>query len=111
VEGADVNAQPFASAAPKQRSVHRPRTTAVDALALRIPVKDGFQPRIALHHALVIVIGMMSRGLDGHEVTRSHLDQWLEVLAEIAPMNRLVVCWHMVVIERTAPDVRRLSEG
>src|SRR2546423_224862 len=87
---AHVDAEAFAGAAAEQRRLHRTGAATIDTLALAVPVKDALGAGITLHHALGVVVGVMRERLDGDEVSAIDLDQRLQRLAEVAPVNRLV---------------------
>jgi hypothetical protein len=57
--GADVNPKPLTSAAPVDRRIERPGTTAIDVLFPFCPVKDAFRARISDDHPRIVVIGMV----------------------------------------------------
>ncbi len=95
---ADVDAEAFAGAPPEERRVHRAGAAPVHALALLVPVEDALRARIALHHAVGVVVGVVREHLDRDEVTGAHLDLGLEQLAEIPPVHRLVGRGHVVVV-------------
>src|SRR5579883_1826510 len=66
--GADVDAKAFARAAPQELAIDRARSAPVHAFFVLSPEIDALRSRIALYHALGIVIGMMGKRLDGYEV-------------------------------------------
>src|SRR6516162_2034980 len=86
---ADVHTEPFARAATEQFTVDRPCASAVDAFLFLGPKEDALSTRIALDHALGVVIGVVSQRLDGDIVARVNLKLRLQELAEIAPMHRV----------------------
>ena len=85
--GADVHAEAFACAAPEELAVDRPGAAAIDALLVLGPQKDALGARIALDHALGIVVGVVRQGFDGDVVAGIHFKLRLQELAEIAPMH------------------------
>jgi hypothetical protein len=87
--GADVHAEAFAGAPAEQLAVHRAGAAAVDALLLPGPQEHTFGARVALDHALGIVVGVMGQSFDRHIVAGVDLKLGLEELAEIAPMHGL----------------------
>src|SRR5262249_19727187 len=97
--GADVHPESFAGAASQQLAIERTGTAPVHALLVLGPQIDAFRTRIALDHALGVVVGVMSQGLDGDIVTGIDLDDRLEQLTEIAPVEgfggrrQIVIGW------------------
>src|SRR5207249_10238252 len=83
---ADVHAEPLARAAAEQRRLHRPRAAPVHALALAAPVEDGLGARVALHHALGVVVRVVREHVDGDEVAGARLHARLQQLAEVTPV-------------------------
>ena len=67
--GADVHAKSLTGATPEQRGIHGSGAASIDALLLLGPQEHAFEARVALHHALGVVVGMMGQCLDGDEVT------------------------------------------
>jgi hypothetical protein len=96
--GADVHPQALARAPAEQRRVHRAGAASVHALALLVPVEDALRPRIALHHPLGVVVGVVGQHLDGDEIARAHLDLGLQQLAEVPPVDGLVGGGNVVVV-------------
>ena len=84
--GADVHAKALARAAPEQLAVDRPRAAAIDVFLVLGPQEHALGARIALDHALGVVIGVVRQGLDGDVIARIHFKLRLQELAEIAPM-------------------------
>src|SRR6516162_11763370 len=66
---ADVHAESFAGATSQQLAIKRTGTAAIHALLVLGPQIDAFGARIALDHALGVVVGVMGQGLDGDIVT------------------------------------------
>ena len=89
--GADVHAEAFARAASEQLAVDRSSAAAIDAFLVLGPQKHALGARIALDHALGVVIGVVRQGLDGDVIARIHFQLRLQELAEIAPMHRVGV--------------------
>ena len=87
--GADVDAEALARAAAQQLAVDRTGAAPVDALLVLGPEEHAFRARVALDHALGVVVGVMGERLDGDVVAAVDLDDRLQELAEIAPMNGL----------------------
>ena len=85
--GADMYAKAFAGAAAEELAVDRPGAAAIDAFLLLGPQKHAFGARIALDHALGVVIGVVGQRFDRHIVAGVDLKPRLEQLAEIAPMH------------------------
>jgi hypothetical protein len=65
----------------------RTGTAPVHAFPVFGPQIDALGTGIALDHALGVVVGVMSQGFDGDIVTGINLDDRLQQLAEIAPVN------------------------
>jgi len=85
--GADVHAEALAGSTSQKLSVHRTGAATVDALLVLGPQEHAFGARIALNHALGIVVRVMGKGLDRDIVAGLYLKLRLEKLAEIAPMH------------------------
>ena len=108
---AHVDAEAFAGAAAEQRRLHRTGAATIDTLALAVPVKDALGAGITLHHALGVVVGVMRERLDGDEVSAIDLDQRLQRLAEVAPVNGLVGGRDVVMVPRARHHARRHPLG
>ena len=87
--GADVHAEALACAAAEQLAVDRSGAAAIDALLVLGPQKHAFGARIALDHALGVVIGVVGQGLDCDVIARVDLKLRAQELAEITPMHRV----------------------
>src|SRR5260221_1003986 len=85
--GADVHAKPFPGPASQQLAVDRTGTAPVHTLPIFGPQIDALGTGIALDHALGVVVGVVSQGFDGDIVTGINLDDRLQQLTEIAPVN------------------------
>src|SRR5215470_4085754 len=84
---ADVHAEALAGSTSQKLSVHRSGAATVDALLFLGPQEHAFRARIALDHALGVVVRMMGKGLDRDIVAGIYLKLRFEEFAEIAPMH------------------------
>ena len=66
--------KPSPDAAAQQLAVDRSGAAPVDALLVLGPQEHAFRARIALDHALGVVVGVMGERLDGDEVAGVDLD-------------------------------------
>jgi hypothetical protein len=86
--GQQVHAHALAFAlleGPRDRPCAAPR----NGLVFARPGEDRLGPRVALHHALMVVVGVVGERLDGGAVARLHREGRRHRLAEVAPMNGL----------------------
>ena len=109
--GADVHAETLAGAAPQQLAVDRTGAAPVHALLVLGPQVDALGAGIALDHALGVVVGVMGQRLDGHVVAGIDLDDGLEQLAEIAPMDGVGGGRHVMMLRLALPRRDRLGGG
>jgi len=79
--------------------IHRSRATAIHCLAIRVPLENALRTRIAFNHALDIVVGVMRNGFDSRVITGLQLQQRLHGLAEITPVDSLVISRDVVVAD------------
>ena len=85
--GADVDAEALARAAAEQLAVDRTGAAPVDALLVLGPREHAFRARVALDHALGVVVGVMGERLDRDVVAAVDLDDRLQELAEVTPVD------------------------
>ena len=85
--GADMDAEALARAASQQLAIEWTGAAPVDTLLVLGPQEHALRTRVALDHALGVVVGVMGERLDGDVVAAVHLDDRLQELAEIAPVN------------------------
>ena len=71
--------------------VHGAGAAPVDALGFFVPFENAFSPGVAIDHPVGIVVGVMCQCFKGHEITGIDNRLGLKALAEIAPVNGLVV--------------------
>jgi hypothetical protein len=71
------------------------------------PQEHALGARIALDHALGVVIGVVRQGLDGDVIARIHFKLRLQELAEIAPMYGVGVRRQVMVGRLTGTWLRR----
>ena len=57
--GADVDPKPFASAPAQDRGIHRTGAPPIHTLAVCRPVENRLRPRVAIHHTLAVIRGML----------------------------------------------------
>ena len=85
--GADMDAEALARAAAQQLAVDRTGAAPVHALLVLGPQEHAFRTRVALDHALGVVVGVMGERLDRHVVAAVDLDDRLQELAEVTPVD------------------------
>jgi hypothetical protein len=95
--GANVHAETFARATAQELAVDRASAAAVHTLLVLDPQEDAFGARIALDHAVGIVVGVVRERLDGDVVAGVDLEARLEDLAEVSPMDGLGGCRKVMV--------------
>src|SRR5882672_8397354 len=71
----------------------------------RVPVIDPLHARIALDHALIVVVGMMGHRLEGENVPRCECNEWWEAFAKIAPVHGLVRRGNVIMADGAAPEM------
>ncbi len=110
VDGAsqDMDPEALSRAAAMNGGIHGPGAAAVDSLVAGCPGEYAFRARVALDHAFGVVVGMMGEGLQRHEIAGIHIETRLEVLAEVAPVNRVGIRREQVVASAIG---RRLAFG
>ncbi len=64
------------------RRIHRASTTAFDVLSFLCPIEDAFGAGVALHHALIVIIGVVGQRLDGKRVAELTVTIGVRRLAE-----------------------------
>src|ERR1700722_7492547 len=72
------------------RRIHRDGAPLVHVLLIFRPVVNTFRPRISFDHSLIVIAGLMSEAFQGNKVSGFDLDDGLETLAEVTPVNRLI---------------------
>ena len=61
-------------------------------------MKNALGTGVALDHAVVIVIGMLGQGFYRDEIAGINREHWGKRVAEVPPVNRLVIGQQMMVL-------------
>lgn len=108
-----MNAQPLSGTPAEQRWLHRSGPAAIDAFSLFVPVINALRPRIALDHAVPVIRRMVGQRFESDEISRVHLDDRLEQLAEVTPMDGIGGDGDVMVLcrRRSLRRFRRSGDG